>query len=165
MAVFKVVGIGELDKYKDGMALEKVISYCGQDFKTPGKYIGGFAVNPQQAALEMEILSKTFYKDSGLRLRHVVLSFNRREVSNLSTAFYSAQKIAGFYKERFQIVFFVHKDRTELHIQFVMNTVSYVDGMKYSGTKKEYYNFLNYISNVLSAPGIGLHVDNRNIAI
>lgn len=46
-----------------------------------------------------------------------------------------------YYSSRYQIVFGVHTDTRNIHIHFIMNTVSYVDGMMYSGNAVDMNNF------------------------
>lgn len=62
-------------KYHDGSALDTVIAYCLQDCKVPSKLVGSYGVNINQAAFEMHRLAQAFGKDNGLRLRHMILSF------------------------------------------------------------------------------------------
>ena len=64
-----------LPKYHDDEALETVINYCQDTAKTGGQYIGGFGVNVAQAAYEMDLLSRAYGADKGLRLRHWILAF------------------------------------------------------------------------------------------
>ncbi len=45
-------------------------------------------------------------------------------------------QIAAYYAHRYQIVFGVHENTENLHIHFVFNTVSFVDGLKYNNMDK-----------------------------
>lgn len=42
----------------------------------------------------------------------------------------------------------VHEDTDNIHIHFVMNTVSFVDGLKYSGGYDDLYNLTNYVNKI-----------------
>ena len=82
MATFKVIGRGQDGKYMDDYAREDVIAYVLQNDKTPHHCIGGAAVNVYNALQEMTLLARPFHKDTGLRLRHSVISFENDRVSN-----------------------------------------------------------------------------------
>ena len=69
-------------------------------------------------------------------LRHWIISFGARDLISPIQAYYIAVEAARFYADRYQLVFAVHEDTDQVHVHFVMNQVSYVDGRKYSGTKK-----------------------------
>lgn len=50
-----------------------------------------------------------------------------------------------FYADTYQIVYAVHEDAAHLHIHFVMNMISYLDGKRYAGKKKDFYDYQNYL--------------------
>lgn len=157
MAVLKVIGIGEHGKFQGPKSFQDLNDYCGRYNKTLG-FIGGRAVYPQYAADEMLMVTQAYGKEHGLNLRHMVLSFDPKEISQPEYALALAYTIAGFYSNRYQIFYGVHCDTKKLHIHFAMNKTSYIDGKKYNGTKKDYYDFRNYISCVLRE--VGMHLQN-----
>lgn len=137
-------------KYHDDSALEDVISYCIQPNKTPHGFVGGFGVNLNQPAFEMERLAKAYGKKSGLRLRHMILSFSREETKRFrKRALDNLKKIADYaaqyYGIEYQIIYAIHEDTDHYHIHFVMNTVSFRNGAKYRGDKGDYYHFQEYL--------------------
>ena len=141
-------------KYHDDEAFESVISYCIRPEKTPTDWIGGFGVNINQAAFEMKRLAKAYGKESGLRLRHMVLSFSAEETKQLGahaleTIYKIAAYAAGYYGMEHQIIYAVHEDAKNYHVHFVMNTVSFLDGKKYRGNKGDYYRFQAYLKSFL----------------
>ena len=148
MAVFKVAAIGEDGKYFDDFALTDVINYVVNPRKTPSNLIGAFGVRLEYAAQQMELVARAFNKYQKLRLRHWIISFGDRDLINPVEAYYIAVEAAKFYADRYQLIFAVHEDTDQVHVHFVMNQVSYVDGHKYSGTKKEYYDFIYYMKDV-----------------
>ena len=126
-----------LPKYHDDEALEMVISYCQDTAKTGGQYIGGFGVNVAQAAYEMNLLAWTYGANKGLRLRHWILAFSSDKVKQFGSNVYPmldhiARQAAAYYGSQYQIIYAIHMDRDHPHIHFVMNTVSFEDGKKYS---------------------------------
>ena len=154
MATFKVIGKGQDGKYFDDMALNDVISYITQPQKTTHGFIGGYGVQPEYAAQQMEYVSRAYHNYDKVRLRHFIISFGEKDYITLNEAFFISQKAAEFFADRYQIVFAVHEDTRHIHVHFVMNQVSYVDGKKYSGKCKEHYNFIYYMKEVCEDFGI-----------
>lgn len=53
-----------------------------------------------------------------------------------------------FYADTYQIVYSVHEDAKHLHVHFVMNMISYQNGKRYSGQKKDFYDYLKYLQEI-----------------
>lgn len=163
MALIKVITQNSEDspytnKYKDRYAITDVVGYVLNPDKTDG-YIGGWAVEPFQAAQEMELLASLYHKTSGTRLRHWVISFSEDDLqyavkklrrTEMDTLMSLGYLFSQYYSHEHQVVFGVHQDTENYHIHFVMNTVSYTDGHKYTGTKQEYYDYIEYAKEVAS---------------
>lgn len=153
MAIYKVIGKGQDGKYMDDMARIDVSKYCMRDDKTPSHFIGGRAVNPANAAEEMRILAQVYNNDTGVRLRHSVISFSPQEDITMEQAAQIADAAIRYFGDEHQIFYSVHEDADHIHAHIVMNQVSYIDGHKYRGTKKELYDFLHYMNQVLQPYG------------
>lgn len=97
----------------------------------------------------MKIVSARFGKANGVQLRHFILSFDDREVLSFKVVNEIAMKIAYKLGKEFQIIYAVHETQEHPHIHFVMNSVSYVDGHRYYGTKKEHHAMMDTIRRVL----------------
>lgn len=141
-------------KYADTNALSDVISYILQPAKTPSRIIGGKLVDLQNAAKSMQAVALHFGKDYGIRLHHFVLSFYPQEISAIHIAHEIAERICCNIGCKFQIVYALHEDAAMLHIHFVFNAVSYVDGRKYHGDKQDYYTLLSSVRSALFPCGI-----------
>lgn len=157
MALFKIVNRSK--KYHDNMAYEDLVSYCTASRKCPHYCITGRAVNPQNAAWAMKCIAQVYGKTDGVRLRHMVLSFSPCELSSKSIydidiANKIAWNVMGFFSWRYQILSCVHIKKRHLHIHFLMNTVSYLDGKKYKEEKYDYYQFQTHIKSILITYGI-----------
>lgn len=61
-----------------------------------------------------------------------------------------AMQICAYYAGRFQIVYSVHEDTDNLHIHFVLNTVSYVDGKKFTESPAELWRFKEYVGKLIN---------------
>ena len=154
MATFKVIGKGEDGKYFDDRALNNVINYVLDPIKAKSRMIGAYGVQVEFAAQQMELVSRAYNNYDKLRLRHFIISFADNDCILSCDAIYIAQRAAEFYANRYQIIFGIHEDADHLHVHFVMNQVSYLDGRKYSGSKKEHYDFVNYMKDVCYSFGI-----------
>lgn len=152
MATYKVIGCEQDGKYMDETAREDVISYVTRPDKIPHHYVGGVAVNIDNAAEEMTILADAFHKDDGLRLRHSVIGFDKD--ITLETANAIARIAAEYFGSERQTIYAVHEDADHIHAHIVMNSVSYLDGRKYHGTKKQYYDFIKYMKSAVRPYGI-----------
>ena len=153
MATYKVTGIGEHRKFFDDNSYIDCINYIFNPQKAA--YIGGCNVSSaQMAALEMEQTAIAFNKNSGKRIRHSIVSFTQQEHITPEQANSYAQKIIQHYAREYQIVYAVHTNTDEVHIHLAMNQISYLDGHRYEGKKKDYYDFLQHIRCVTHLPVI-----------
>lgn len=145
MANYKVVGVGEHQKYFDENSYHDVIDYIFNH----ATYIDGAGIDSlETAADEMLNTAIHFDKNSGKRLRHSVLSFADWEVVTPEMADAFAREIIQHYAPEYQIVYAVHTNQDNLHIHFVMNQISYVDGHRYRGQKQDYRAFEKHMRNL-----------------
>ena len=98
-----------------------------------------------KAAKTVEQTAVFFGKNSGKRVRHSIVSFDQREHITPEQANIYAQKIIQHYAHEYQIVYAVHTNTNEVHIHLIMNQISYLDGHRYGGKKKDYYDFMRHI--------------------
>lgn len=141
-------------KYHDDDAIADVIDYVLRNDKTEPEFTGGMAVNVRFAKEQFEIVAKACGKDFGTRLRHMILSFSPNERITVLDAKNIAYQVAGYYGYLYQIIWSVHLDSGHIHIHMVMNTVSYRTGLKYDGSKEDYYRFIDYVNGVLAPYGM-----------
>ena len=146
MAVLKIKSVPQ--KYTDELAYQQLLDYIMRPDKTPDHYIGGFAVHPQYAAEEMQLVSQAYHQNRGVCLRHWIISFEKHELADAWHANQFAQMACRFYADTYQIVYSVHEDAEHLHVHFVMNMISYQNGKRYSGQKKDFYDYLKYLQEI-----------------
>lgn len=139
--------------------LNRVIDYVTNPEETREKedekkrFIGGLGVNPYHSEMmiqQMLAVKKIFHKEEGRQLRHIIVSFEKEWNVDPQTALYIAYGIAQYYSNRYQICFGVHQSTDNLHIHFVMNTVSFIDGRMYSGAFRELEQFKTHVSEVIN---------------
>ncbi len=151
MATYSVAGIGEHKKYFDENAYLDTISYITQHGCAP--YTGGANISSvENAAAEMKTTATFFGKNSGKRVRHSVLSFSESEHITPEQANEFAKQIIQYYAPEYQIVYAVHSNTENTHLHFVMNQISFTDGHRYAGKKKDYYDFQRYMKSVTHLP-------------
>lgn len=130
-------------KYHDDEARKTVIEYITQPAKAIHKYVGASDnTTIPTAAEDMAAVAKHFNKDSGVRLRHFVLAFHPKELSNPEIADEIGQEIIDYLGLEYLAVYAVHENEDHLHIHIVTNAVSHITGRRYRGEKKELHNFI-----------------------
>ena len=137
------------DRYRDENARENLIKYVTNPHKAKSGFYGGVMVDIDHAAEEMRSTATEFKKDSGVRLRHFILSFDYDEVRDPKMAYDIAHHLALVMANRYETVYAVHQNTDQLHIHFILNSVSYTDGMRYSGSRKEFYALMSAMKHVL----------------
>lgn len=110
------------------------------------RYYGGYNVVLSRTEEEIVFVKQYYKKYDKHLMRHFTVSFD----GGISAydAWILGWRIAAYYADRYQIVFGVHEDTDNIHVHFVMNTVSFVDGLKYSGGYGDLYNLTNYVKKI-----------------
>ena len=81
-------------------------------------------------------------------MKHIFVSFD--ENIRPYDAYILGWRIGAYYGDRYQLVFGVHEDTDNIHIHFVFNSVSFVDGHKYSGDYHDLASLKHYVNLVCS---------------
>lgn len=115
-------------------------------------YVGGMNIDPQYASIEMEIVKNIWMQKQGVQLFHFILSFSAVE----SVSFvdprdvrYIAYEICELFADKFQIIFGIHS-ATNLHVHFVLNSVSYQDGSRFDSNNTFLNNLRKQVSFILN---------------
>lgn len=138
---------------RDAQGLSDVIEYAVQQQKTEKitaddegtaimqRFVSGVNCSPTTARDEMIAVKKRFGKEDGTVAYHGYQSFAPGE-ADPQTAHEIGLKLAKkLWGEKYQVVVATHLDKSNhLHNHFVVNTVSFVDGIKYHRTEKDYYD-------------------------
>jgi len=129
---------------KDLQTLWNVLSYTTRADKTEEKlYVSGINCIPAIAMEQMIITKKQFAKNDGRIAFHGFQSFKPNEVTP-DIAHEIGMKLAKeMWGDRFQVVVSTHLDKDHLHSHFALNSVSFLDGMKYDRSKAEYIRMRN----------------------
>lgn len=150
IVTYTVAGIGERRKFFDDDARRDAINYICNPQKAV--YTGCRNVScVENAAEEMKETAQHFGKDSGKRIRHSIISFDENSGVTAEEARNCAEEIIDHYKD-FQIVYAVHGNTDNTHVHLVMNQISFTDGQRYQGKKKDFYDFLQQLRDVTHRP-------------
>ena len=162
MAIYMVI-CNNQGKFKDDNSVKCLIDYITDpEAIAPGYIYGGAVSNdPETAIIEMQQIQRDFGKESGVRMRHSVLAFSPREAITYRQVGVIAREAIRYYSPKYQILAAVHDNRQHAHIHFAMNTVSYLDGRKYPGTKQDLYGFVKFLNQIVRPLGLFVNFQNK----
>lgn len=133
---------------RECQVLEDVISYAVNSDKTQQntgeeiveRFVSGVNCHPATARMEMMAVKKRFGKEDGTVAYHGYQSFAPGEATPEIAHRIGVELARRLWGERYQVVVATHLDReNHLHSHFVLNTVSFVDGIKFHRTEKDYH--------------------------
>ena len=132
------------DKTKEEQSdgLKEVLAYTTQGYKTNEKeYITGINCEPSTSLKQMMNTKLSYNKMDGRLAYHAVQSFKPGEVTPEECHSLGVQLAKQMWENRFEVVVSTHLDKDHLHNHFVVNSVSWVDGKKFTNCKKDYQKF------------------------
>lgn len=131
--------------------LEDVLRYAVNSLKTQKaddedaeilyNFVSGINCHPSTARQEMNAVKKRFGKEGGVVAYHGYQSFAPGEATP-EIAHEIGMKLAQeLWGKGYQVIVATHLDKqNHLHSHFVVNTVSFVNGIRYHRTAKDYHN-------------------------
>lgn len=136
---------------QDGQGLSDVIRYAVNSEKTQQtdnedcavvhSFVNGINCSPSTARDEMLAVKKRFGKENGTVAYHGYQSFAPGEATPEIAHEIGMKLAVRLWGDRYQVIVATHLDKeNHLHNHFVLNTVSFVDGIKYHRTKKDYHD-------------------------
>jgi len=138
---------------KQAQGLFDVIAYAVDSEKTQQtsenteilqSFVSGVNCHPGTAREEMLAVKRRFGKETGTVAYHGYQSFAPGEATPEMAHEIGLQLAQQLWGEKYQVVVATHLDKeSHLHNHFVLNTVSFVDGIKYHRTARDYHNMQN----------------------
>ena len=131
--------------------LSDVIDYAARPEKTTAaldsesvpvlrQLVSGINCLPATARDEMLAVKKRFGKEGGVVAYHGYQSFAPGEATPEMAHEIGVKLARKLWGEKYQVLVATHLDKeNHLHSHFVVNTVSFVDGIRYHRTGKDYY--------------------------
>ena len=143
---------------RECQGLDDVIAYAVNSRKTEQhkedsdvveRFVSGVNCHPATARAEMLSVKKRFGKEDGTIAYHGYQSFAPGEATPEIAHKIGVELAQSLWGDRYQVVVATHLDKANhLHNHFVLNTVSFVDGIKYHRTAKDYHD-LQAVSDAL----------------
>ncbi|MGF7018860.1 hypothetical protein M2145_002643 [Lachnospiraceae bacterium PF1-21] len=135
---------------RESQELSDVIEYAVNSEKTKGvasedavvvqNFITGVNCYPATARDEMLAVKRRFGKDEGVMAYHGYQSFAPGEVTPELAHQIGVELANELWGEKYQVIVATHLDKEHhLHNHFVVNTVSFIDGIRYYRSEKDYY--------------------------
>ena len=122
--------------------LKEVLDYTTQGYKTNEKeYITGINCEPRTALKQMLNTKLSYNKMDGRLAYHAVQSFKPGELTPDECHKLGIQLAKEMWGDRFEVVVSTHLDKEHLHNHFVINSVSWVDGLKYDNKRIDIDHF------------------------
>ena len=137
---------------KQAQTLLDVIDYAADPSKTDSaihdeniethqQFVTGINCLPATARDEMRAVKKRFGKEDGVIAYHGYQSFAPGEADPKTAHEIGIRLAKELWGEKYQVVVATHLDKeNHLHNHFVVNTVSFVDGIRYHRTGKDYHD-------------------------
>ncbi len=128
--------------------LSDVIEYAASQEKTQREdgillqnFVSGVNCLPATAREEMMAVKKRFGKETGTVAYHGYQSFAPGEATPEIAHEIAVRLAQQLWGGKYQVLVATHLDKeNHLHSHFVINTVSFVDGLKFHRTEKDYYD-------------------------
>lgn len=137
---------------KQAQGLFDVIEYAVQQGKTEKihvddegseimqQFVSGVNCYPGTAREEMLAVKRRFGKEDGTVAYHGYQSFAPGEATPEIAHEIGLKLAKQLWGDKYQVIVATHLDKANhLHNHFVVNTVSFLDGIKYHRTEKDYY--------------------------
>ncbi len=137
---------------KQAQTLLDVIDYAADPSKTDSaihdesiethqQFVTGINCLPATARDEMQAVKMRFGKEDGVIAYHGYQSFAPGEADPKTAHEIGIRLAKELWGEKYQVVVATHLDKeNHLHNHFVVNTVSFVDGIRYHRTGKDYHD-------------------------
>lgn len=118
--------------------LQAVINYGKNGDKTDnGILVSSVNCSVQTAYEEMALTKKFFHKENKTLGYHVIQSFKGNEVTPEKANKIGQELAEELWGNKYQIIICTHINKENVHNHLVLNSVSFIDGMKYHNSNSE----------------------------
>ena len=121
--------------------IEKTGKIDDENTEIFSSFVSGVNCHPSTARDEMIAVKRRFGKEDGTVAYHGYQSFAPGEATPEMTHEIGIKLAERLWGKKYQVVVATHLDKeNHLHNHFIVNTVSFIDGIKYHRTEKDYYD-------------------------
>lgn len=123
-------------------SIDNVIKYTTRDEATgteEGRYVSTLNCSYEYAYEEFLLVKEKYAKTDKILVHHGYQSFKPGEVTPEEAHMIGVELAKILWGDRFQVVVTTHLDKAHLHNHFVVNSVSYIDGMKFKANRETYF--------------------------
>lgn len=134
-----------------------VFSYVRRPEATAeGEYVSAINCLKEIALQQMILTKKQYGKENGYIAWHGYQSFKPDEVSPEECHQIGIQTATELWGNKFQIIITTHLDKDHLHNHFCFNSVSFIDGSKYSYSKQERKRMMEISDRICMEHGLSI---------
>lgn len=121
--------------------IEKTGKIDDENTEIFSSFVSGVNCHPSTARDEMLAVKRRFGKEDGTIAYHGYQSFAPGEATPEMVHEIGIKLAEKLWGKKYQVVVATHLDKeNHLHNHFIVNTVSFIDGIKYHRTEKDYYD-------------------------
>ena len=143
--------------WKFSSRLRGLIDYVSNDEKTNNKeFVSGINCFPNIAYQEMMNTKKQFFKTDGIECFHGYQSFVSGEVTPEIAHEIGIKLAEKLWGDKYQVIVATHTNTDNIHNHFVLNSVSFKDGKKFTNRNKDYNNMQYESDNLCKEYGLSV---------
>lgn len=153
------------DAVQDGISrgLVDVLEYAAAEHKTDMRhFVTGINCDPDIARQQMTMVKKQWHKEDGIVAFHGYQSFKPGEVTPKLAHEMGVELAQKLWGDRFQVVVATHLNTKCIHNHFVLNSVSFADGLKYYDNKENYRLMRRISDEICKAYGLSIIENPQN---
>lgn len=139
--------------------MSAILKYCSQDKKTvwnDKKLVSGMNVVAQSSYSEMMNTKHLYRKTGGRMFYHLIQSFHPDEDITPETAHEIGLKLANEIFKGYEVQVATHSDTVHIHNHFVVNSVSFENGLMYHSDKDEIQRIRDYSDKLCKGYGLSV---------
>lgn len=145
MAIVKCTNISS----NDIGSLDRMDKYICDSNKTSRRHIGCRGCPPELWVQQVKANKHIWHSESKRQLRQLVMGFDPHDKIRCVEAVRVANDVAKYFKGH-TVKYAVHRNTEHLHIHFLVDNTSYIDGKQLDMSKSDLKRFKEYCSDVLT---------------
>lgn len=143
--------------WKFNSSLKKLLNYVTNEEKTNNKeFVSGVNCLPNIAYQEMMNTKKQLFKTDGIECFHGYQSFVSGEVTPEVAHEIGVKLAEKLWGDKYQVIIATHINTNNIHNHFVLNSVSFKDGKKFTNRNKDYNNMQYESDNLCKEYGLSV---------